>query len=250
MKKILKKSFCFIDFKISNDKNYNILFICDHASFKIPKEYNNLGLSKKEISSHIGGDIGAKELTIELTKKLNSSCFLSNFSRLLIDPNRSLNDEDLIINNSFGTHVPGNNTVSKEEVNYRITMYYRKYHEALKKVIREKVKKKKLFLIAIHSFTKETPSSNRANEIGILWNKDNSLLVPLMRELNKKKISVGNNFPYPGFFFNHTLDYHSKKKNLINLSIEIRNDLICNKKGIKKWSKILKTSFETILEGI
>ena len=66
----------------------------------------------------------------------------------------------------------------------------------------------------------------------------------LSKMLLKKKINVGCNKPYSGFFYNHTLDYHSQENKIKNLSIEIRNDLICDKKGIIKWSNILKESLK------
>ena len=47
-----------------------------------------LGLKEKHILSHIAYDIGAQDFCIKLANILNQSCFLSNFSRLIIDPNR------------------------------------------------------------------------------------------------------------------------------------------------------------------
>ena len=40
-----------------------ILFLCDHASNRIPLELNTLGLSEDDLSSHIASDIGAGALT-------------------------------------------------------------------------------------------------------------------------------------------------------------------------------------------
>ena len=80
----------------------HIVFICDHASNYIPQKYRKLGMSHRDLESHIAFDIGAKNLTINLAKKLKQSYFLSNFSRLLIDPNRKEIDRELIIVRSFG----------------------------------------------------------------------------------------------------------------------------------------------------
>ena len=249
MEKISNEVFSYFDFKKENSSREEILFICDHSSNQIPNSYNNLGLDKKNISSHIAFDIGSRLLTIQLTKQLKACCFVSNFSRLLIDPNRKLKDDDLILEESFGTKVPGNSKIKKEEKNKRINKFYTKYHTSLNKVINKLALKKKINLISIHSFTQKYKTFNRPNEIGLLWNNDISLLVPMLKYLNSLNINVGNNYPYSGHLYNHTLDFHSEKKKLPNLSIEIRNDLICNQKGINKWTSILKKSFETILES-
>ena len=199
MKKKFKDIFSYYEFNKKKKKISDLLFICDHASNNIPKSYKNLGLNKKDIESHIGWDIGAKAITLNLTKKLESSCFLSNFSRLIVDPNRKINDFDLIPKRSFGKKIPLNENISFDERFLRIKKYYDIYHENLKKII-------------------------------------------------KKKINVGCNKPYSGFFYNHTLDYHSQENKIKNLIIEIRNDLICDKKGIIKWSNILKEPLKDFQE--
>ena len=63
----------------------------------MPQNYNYLGLKEKHILSHIAYDIGAQDFCIKLAKFLNQSCFLSNFSRLIIDPNRPENSSELIL---------------------------------------------------------------------------------------------------------------------------------------------------------
>ena len=249
MEQISNEVFSYFDFKKRNSSNEEILFICDHSSHQIPKKYNNLGLDEESITSHIGFDIGSRQLTIQLTKQLKASCFLSNFSRLLIDPNRKVSDDDLILEESFGIKIPGNSKIKKEEKNQRINRFHKKYHVALNKIINKLASKKKIYLIAIHSFTKKSQIFNRPNEIGLLWNNDISLLVPMLKYLNSLNLNVGNNFPYSGHLYNYTLDFHSEENKSPNLSIEIRNDLICNQKGINKWTRILKNSFENVLES-
>ena len=78
-------------------------------------KYNNLGLTKKEIESHIAYDIGIEKFGIELTKKLKQTYIMSNFSRLVIDPNRSKSDLDLIVENPFGVKIPGNKNIKLKE---------------------------------------------------------------------------------------------------------------------------------------
>ncbi len=247
MKKKIKNVFSFYDFSNEKSEGDNFFFICDHASNYIPKRYNNLGLSKRHLKSHIAWDLGAKYLTVSLAKQTKSACFLGNFSRLLIDPNRRLEDKELICSSSFRIKIPSNEYLTKREKEKRIRQFYRIYHQYLAKKIKKKlVLSKRLKLLSIHSFTKSGKNFDRPNEMGLLWNRDISLMLPIKKGLIKKKISVGCNKPYSGFFFNHTLDEHGKKNNIKNLCIEVRNDLICDKKGINKWSRIILEQLKNI----
>ena len=102
-------------------------------------------------------------------------------------------------------------------------------------------------MISIHSFTKKTFSQNRGVKIGLLYNKNIELLLFLQSKLQQKKIHFGRNFPYSGFFYNYTLDKHSNNGMIDNISIEIRNDLICTSKGIKKYNNIFLKIFESLI---
>ena len=244
MLKRKNKYFSFFDY--TDDDQSSFFFICDHASNFIPKKFKNLGLSPMETLKHIAWDIGSKKLTLCLARQLKSFCFLSNFSRLIIDPNRRLGEKDLITSCSGGIIIPGNSDLKKSQISERLN-FYNLYHDNLSKIIRSKVQKNtRLKLISIHTFNKVILKKNRPNQIGLLWNKNKNLLIPLQRFLQNKKINVGNNYPYSGFHYNFTLDKHSFSKKLDNISIEIRNDLIDNKKGIDKWSKILKLAIKEL----
>jgi predicted N-formylglutamate amidohydrolase len=226
----------------------HIIFICDHASNHIPEEYANLGLSKENLESHIAYDIGAKRITKELAKKLGQTSFFSNFSRLLVDPNRNENDPDIIVSNSFGIDIPGNLKLDNLQKKERLKIFHQTYHVNLTKIIKKKIDKfKKIILISIHSYTKEAINLNRGMEVGLLWNRNMNILLPVQKKLLKKKMHVGRNYPYSGFFYNYTLDRHSKNGLIDNLSIEIRNDLICSEKGIKKYVEIFENLFQEIL---
>tara|TARA_B100001115_G_scaffold45008_1_gene33453 strand:+ start:314 stop:1051 length:738 start_codon:yes stop_codon:yes gene_type:complete len=243
----MKKIFTANEFDKKCNKNH-IIFLCDHASNHIPKPYKRLGLSDKVLNSHISWDIGAKDLCVKLSKELGQSYFHANFSRLLIDPNRHLLSHDLIVSESWGQPIPGNKSISLENRKERIESYYNCYHDNLKKfILKKKAQHKKIYLVAIHSFTKKVSLENRGVKIGLLYNKNIQLLLYLQKKLQKKNIHFGRNFPYSGFFYNYTLDKHSNNGLLENISIEIRNDLICTSKGIKKYNSILLKIFESII---
>ncbi len=236
------------EFTLPLKKKNHIIFICDHASNKIPNIYYNLGLKKKILKSHISIDIGAKEFCVSLAKILGQSCFYSNFSRLLIDPNRSLDSDQLIVKKSCGIEIPGNIKISYREEKKRIIKFHEKYHYNLKKYVEKKSRQyEKIFLIAIHSFTKIYDTENRSLEIGLLWNKNMNLLLKIQRELILMNVHFGRNYPYSGFFYNYTLDRHSEEGTIDNISIELRNDLICEEKGFIKYLNIFEKIFKKLL---
>ena len=214
----------------------NLLLIADHASNYIPKKYNNLGVSKKEILTHKAYDPGVKDLALKLSNKLNSYLILGNYSRLLIDFNRDLNDPTLISAISDRKLIIGNKNITKQERINRINNMYRPYHEKIKKKILEK---KINVIVSLHSFNPIFKGKKRKLKYGILSNQDRRLSDLLLIELKKKKNLVGDNEPYKGSLIGDTLYKHALKRGLNHSLIEIRNDLLSNVKKIDQVSNLL-----------
>ena len=57
------------------------------------KLYQN---DQKYYSTHWGYDLGAKDMTVDMSEELELFAICSKFSRLIIDPNRSLISDTLI----------------------------------------------------------------------------------------------------------------------------------------------------------
>ena len=131
MLKRKNKYFSFFDY--THDNKSSFFLICDHASNFIPRKFNNLGLSSKDTLKHIAWDIGSKKLTLSLARQLKSFCYLSNFSRLLIDPNRRTDERDLITDCSGGINIPGNSNLKKSQILERLNfiMYIMQIYQKL-----------------------------------------------------------------------------------------------------------------------
>ena len=214
----------------------NLLLIADHASNYIPKKYNNLGVSKKEILTHKAYDPGVKDLALNLSNKLNSYLILGNYSRLLIDFNRDLNDPTLISAISDRKLIIGNKNITKQERINRINNMYRPYHEKIKKKILEK---KINVIVSLHSFNPIFKGKKRKLKYGILSNQDRRLSDLLLNELKKKNNIVGDNEPYKGSLIGDTLNKHALNRGLHHSLIEIRNDLLSDVKKIEQVSNLL-----------
>ncbi|GMA79443.1 hypothetical protein GCM10025880_58600 [Methylorubrum aminovorans] len=74
--------------RIEGDPSRGLLLICEHASNAVPEDLERLGVPEREFSRHIAYDIGAAEVTRRLAARLNVPAVLTQFSRLIIDPNR------------------------------------------------------------------------------------------------------------------------------------------------------------------
>ena len=231
---------------LNENKESNFLIVCDHASNHIPSEYRNLGLDESILDTHIAYDIGVKEVASNIARSLKCPLVMSDFSRLLIDPNRGIDDPTLIMKISDGSIIEGNRNISflvnSPEKQKRIKFYYDVYHQKISSIINRSIQKK-LFpaIISIHSFTPFWQNQNRSTEVGILWDSDNRLPDIFFKYFhkNQNQLVIGNNKPYSGRMKNDTLYRHGTKEGLANILIEIRQDLISSDKGQKYFAKLI-----------
>ena len=216
------------------------LVICDHSSNNIPLQYKNLGISKKDLESHRAFDLGASDVASELSKLLNCSLVMANFSRLLIDPNRGKDDPTLIPKISEGKIIKGNMNISISENdierNKRILNYYFPYHRQINRFINKSLDNGKTpKLLSIHSFTPIWKGKKRETDIGILWDRDDRLSKIFLNSF--KNIKLGNNEPYSGRLKNDTLYKHATSIGIPHVLIELRQDLLKKKEHRLRWAK-------------
>ncbi len=222
--------------KTGKCKDY--LVICDHSSNNIPKYYNNLGMTKKNLENHRAYDIGAANVATQLSNILDCNLVMANFSRLLIDPNRGEDDPTLIPKISDGKIIKENIKISLNDLERkkRIKEYYAPYHRQINKFIEESLDYKKVpKILSIHSFTPIWKGKIRNIEAGILWDKDKRLSTLFLKYL--KNIKLGDNKPYSGRLKNDTLYKHGTLNGLPHVLIEIRQDLLLDNRSQIKWAK-------------
>lgn len=78
------------------DRPSRWLVTCDHASNRVPDWVNggDLGIAAADMARHIAFDVGAAGVARHLAALLDAPAILSDFSRLVIDPNRGEDDPD------------------------------------------------------------------------------------------------------------------------------------------------------------
>lgn len=226
-----------------------LLFICDHAARFIPRALQGLGLDEAALTRHIAWDIGIAEVTRLLARKLDAPAVLSHFSRLIVDPNRQLDNPTLIPEISDGTVVPGNRDLNSSQRRARVETFFKPYHGAIAaRVDAMQSAGVTPVLISMHSFTPVLHGLQRPWEIGILWNRDPRLPVPLIQRLRAEGLTVGDNEPYSGADgHGYTQHTHGDRRGLANVLIEVRQDLIDTPHGAAEWAGRLAAALGAVL---
>jgi predicted N-formylglutamate amidohydrolase len=218
------------------------LIICDHASNAIPAGYGALGLPRGALDRHIAYDIGAAEVTRALAAQLGAPAVLSTYSRLIIDPNRGLDDPTLVMRYSDGAIVPGNAYIDAAEIARRSARLWAPYRQEVAATVDAMMATgEPPALISIHSFTPVMRSLARPWKIGVLWDRDaripNPLIEALVAEPDLRADEVGDNEPYDGALAGDTIDEIATSRGLANVLIEIRQDLIAERSHAVAWAE-------------
>jgi predicted N-formylglutamate amidohydrolase len=223
---------------IEGDLRTGLLILCDHAENTIPEPYANLGLRSEDLNRHIAYDLGAAPVAERLAELLGAPVLLSRFSRLLIDPNRGLDDPTLIMQISDGLVVPGNAGLDEAAVAARVAGYYAPYHQAIERAIDAGIAAgKPPAVVSVHSFTQAWKGMPRLWSVGVLWDKDPRLALPLLEGFRAiPGIVVGDNAPYTGQLKGDTLYRHGTRRGLAHALIEVRQDLILGPEGQAEWA--------------
>ncbi len=226
---------------IAGDAATGLLILCDHAENTLPEAYGLLGLRQEDLHRHIAYDMGAAGVAERLAGMLGAPALLSQFSRLLIDPNRGLDDPTLIMQLSDGLVVPGNVGLDEAEIASRIDRYYEPYHRAIERAIEAGLAVgKPPVIVSMHSFTQAWKGVPRPWSVGVLWDKDPRLALPLLAALREiAGIEVGDNQPYSGQLKGDTLYRHGTARGLAHALIEVRQDLILSAEGQAEWAEHL-----------
>ena len=226
------------------------VFLCDHASNRAPRALDGLGLSREELARHIAWDIGAAALTRRLAAHFDAPAVLAGCSRLVIDCNRRLDDEQSILAVSDGTTVPGNQGLTERAAAARAEAWFRPYHRACAAVI-DGVEARgggSAPVVMMHSFTPHLNGARRPWHAGVLWHEDGRMALPLLRALRDRgDLVVGDNEPYSGASpHGYTMPTHAARHGRANVQVEVRQDLIADEPGIERWSAILIEAFTRV----
>jgi predicted N-formylglutamate amidohydrolase len=235
-----------VPFEILGDPAAPILVIVDHASNHVPDGID-LGVAPHVLHEHIAYDIGVAQVAALLVAHWNCCAILGGVSRLVIDYNRDADHTGLVPVLSDGHHIEGN---SIAEVAERLVRFYDPYHEAVGRLAGGV---QRPFLLSLHSFTpalKTKPDEPRPWEIGVLWNQDERAPRLAMPLLAAAGLVVGAQQPYSGKTLNATMNRHAEDHGRPYLGIEIRQNLISDATGQRRFADILGPVLKACREAL
>ncbi len=233
---------------VAGGAGQRLILFCDHASNALPPAYGGLGLSRESLRCHIAYDIGAERIVRRLAALTGASAALAMFSRLLIDPNRGEDDPTLVMRISDGALIPGNARIGAEEVARRVDAFWRPYREACAGLIDATLAAGAVpAMIGLHSFTPHFQGRARPWQVGVLWDKDPRLALPLIEALRAENLVVGDNEPYDGALRGDSMYEHSTRRGLPGALIEIRQDLLETSEQCEAWAARLARILPPIL---
>ena len=190
---------------IGTSKPAPFLFSCEHASNFLPPSVSPSKQDQQFLQTHWAWDIGVPQLLRTLVDMTPSQVILARFSRLFIDPNRSLQRPDLIVPSIGGHSLSFNQNISKQERTERLNRYYHPYHQAFDEMVGTRCKSAEPFaLISFHSFTPIWNGDLRSMDIGLLYDDHNDndphlgLVSALEENFQKQGFFTERNQPYTG----------------------------------------------------
>jgi predicted N-formylglutamate amidohydrolase len=232
-----------------------VLVLCDHATNRVPDCVNggSLDICADDMNRHIAFDIGALGVSRHLANTLNAPLLATNFSRLVIDPNRGEDDPTLLMKLYDGTIIPANRHADDSEKQRRLDAFHRPYHRAIAKRLDDwHTAGVTPAIISIHSFTPQLRGrALRPWQIGVLWDEDARMARPLIDQLAANPaLCVGDNEPYAGSLRGDTMYFHATLRGLPHVLVELRNDLIETDAGQAEWAGVLAPVLSNVLKGL
>ena len=234
---------------VNREGGAHILLVCDHASNAVPHRLGHLGLDPETFEHHIGYDIGAAAVTRGLAQRLDAQAVLAGYSRLVIDVNRPPGHPHNIIPANDGIPVPGNQNLDEPAKRQRIRDIFEPYHDAVNRALARLWNRAAApAILSVHSFSPRFGDKPRPWDVGVLWNRDPRIAIPLMEHLERYDLRVGDNEPYSGHDLAYTIDVHGAAAGIANVAIEINQDQLGTPGEILKWVDILSESILPILD--
>ncbi len=227
-----------------------VVLVADHACRAIPAALQRLGLDEGSLERHIAYDIGIAPLTRALAAHLDAPAVLHGYSRLLIDPNRPLDDPTSICEIGEGVVIPGNRGLSAADRAARAAAFFHPYHDTVDALVRRHLDRGTApAFISLHSFTPQYRGRIRPWHAGVLWAEDGRIPEPLIAALGRDPaLCVGDNQPYSGRLrHGYTVETHAMSRGLANALIEVRQDLIAHAGGADAWAARLAGALAPIL---
>ena len=122
----------------------------------------------------------------------------------------------------------------------RISLFYAPYHREIGNFLESS--SGITFIISIHTFTPILRGQARVWDSGLIYDVERSgdvlCAAYMMSFLRSEGLSVGDNQPYPPLA-GDSLARHATSRDIVGVGIEIKNNLVMDRRGQKEWGERL-----------
>lgn len=206
------------------------LLTCEHADKRFPHRGGLSADDRALLNTHWGWDIGAWELTCELSRQLDATAVGSIWSRLWVDLNRSVGDPTLVRGEAEGRPLAWN-AVDAREIERRLDLYYHPYHVEVDRLIaRHVLHGVNPLILAVHSFTPVLHGRERKLDVGVLYEHHRAPAYRFGKALKAEGLRVRYNQPYSGMDgMMYSADRHGRHHRLPCLELEVNQGLFAER---------------------
>ena len=178
-----------------------VLVSCEHASNRLPA-----GMTAPEelLALHIAWDPGALSIAEWLAATFGAPLHAAEYSRLVVDLNRTVGNSVLVRRRSDGHSIPFNRGLTEQEIERRIEEYYLPYRNAVADGMTSVIEAHgRCVHLCIHTYTPQLDDKLRGNDIGLLYDPYRRPEAELVHELRDALVErtglvVWLNRPYSG----------------------------------------------------
>lgn len=231
-------------------RKMSLIVTCEHAGNEVPQAFAYLFPQQAvaDLKSHQGWDPGALELAEYLAAKLATPLFVYKFSRLLIEPNRSLYHPQLFSKYS----APLSDSVKR----YLVDVYYLPYRQKVQREVDRLIAQgQQVVHVSVHSFTPDYFGVKRKVEVGLLFDEARENEVLFCQDWKKQMetlnpgLDIRNNEPYAGADDGFTTYLRTQFPNECYLGLELEVSQKFVQTGLGAVQVLLRKSLEKVMKG-
>lgn len=222
------------------------LITCEHATNRVPNNYRHLfSDAGNTLQSHLGWDPGAFLIAYTIHKAVHAPVLYFPFTRLLIEPNRSLHHPRIF--SDFSKRLP------KSEKDYLIKNLYLPYRRNAEETLTEITSlAQKVVHLSIHTFTPTLKGCERTFDAGLLYDPSRKAEKQFCSKWKKSLqhessvLQVKMNQPYKGKSDGFT-SYLRKRLGIQYLGIELEVNQKHYFAGGQHWGSICRVISDSLL---
>ncbi|MCP3978360.1 MAG: N-formylglutamate amidohydrolase [bacterium] len=226
-----------------------LLLTCEHATNRLPFRAGLSAAERETMKTHWGWDIGAWDLTRDVARRMKAGAIGARWARLLVDPNRRVDDATLVRRRAGGVELSFNRGLTPAEIERRVLRYHTPYHvEVDRLILRRVVRGVRPLLLAMHTFTPDYHGQQRKFDVGVLYEHHRGLAHRMGRALRDRGLTVHYNQPYSGMAgMMYSVDRHGKHHGLPCLELEVNQKLFARKADLPRLGRAVVAAIEAVL---